>query len=933
MRRGGEGAIWPHGCEWLQTPPEPSDAAAKLIAAVESDSRYTATAVKAWKATAQDFAKVTPKQRLEKLTGLNAHLLANSQDLRAGNAIVKIRKDYELTVDQCRHAYALMHHVMHCEVTAAQQRTRGIWQILDTFERAYDREIRSTGKLTFDDVQRLLAGVRPLSQKVESDAVDDDVLLHIGYRLDARFHHWMLDEFQDTSRVQWRVLQNLIDEAVTHGDATERSLFYVGDVKQSIYGWRGGDHRLFQEIANHYNQGSEDVVHKVPRSTSYRCSKPVIDTVNQVFGDIQVLKEFCSDNIASRWESVWKKHSTAVDAPGYATFISTPRPEKARGKLTAPDDRHFAMVLGLIEEVDPLARGLTCAILVRRNPDGDKVATYIRQNSTFEVEREAVSQPVVDNALGSAFLSLFKAAAYPSDTFSWQHLQLTPFRQCFEHLEWSQDTFLRETLKAIHQHGFEHVIRQWLDRLQVVLEAQGSPLDAFSQRRATSLCDAASEFDAGAAGNTGRDPSKFIAFLEGYTEREAASDGRIQVMTVHKAKGLEFDMVIVLELGNSDFKSIGKKSFTTSLEEEEVFHASHDHTGGLRWALDIPRKTIAEADPVLRQSLEEKSNDQCYENICLTYVAMTRAKHGLYLIADEIGKSSKSFNFGRYLQETLGNMDNDITVGSSRSKGTRRFETANSQWFTEVVKKAPSEAPATQAKPPQPIHFRAVTKPDLPTLKPSGHSEAVPGKVPAAPEAHPSADQSLTAQTQPGYAFLKHSRKSSEAMAYGTAVHALFEQIYWLEDFADEAAIRSHWDQSVPMDPSFINCAYDEVLACLQQPEIADLLQRKNYGENPILWREGAFSQIVDGQLLNGVFDRVVIKCDGRGHPAAATIIDFKTDKVRTSEEIEAATFGHRLQMNAYREALAKLFGLPIDSIATVLIFSQRPQMVLVSND
>ena len=61
-------------------------------------------------------------------------------------------------------------------------------------------------------------------------------------RLDAEIDHWLLDEFQDTSPGQWAILRNLIDEAVQ--DPTEaRSFFYVGDVKQSVYAWRGGDPR------------------------------------------------------------------------------------------------------------------------------------------------------------------------------------------------------------------------------------------------------------------------------------------------------------------------------------------------------------------------------------------------------------------------------------------------------------------------------------------------------------------------------------------------------------------------------------------------------------------------------------------------------------------------------------------------------------------
>ena len=935
---GGEHAIWPDGCPWLQEPRPVNEVVVDLLAAVESDSQFTAAAIKAWRITVAEFAAVTPEHRLEKLTGLNGHLLGNAQSLRAGTATIMVsRKNYAPTPDQCRHASELVHHVLYCEIIAAQHRTHGIWQILNTFDIAYRRDVRSTGKLTFDDVQRLLAGFHTLSQSggesdtnpAENGYSPQETLLHIGYRLDAHLHHWMLDEFQDTSRVQWRILQNLIDEAVTHGDPEERSLFYVGDVKQSIYGWRGGDHRLFRQIGDHYNSAGSEIVHKVPLDKSWRCAQPVINTVNRVFQDTQVLQTHCGNSIAGRWSETWTEHTTAVDAPGYGAFISMPRPQGARGRLTAPDNRHFAMALALIEEVDPLSRGLTCAVLVRTNPDGQKVTSYIRDHSRFEVEREAECHPVVDNPLGSAFLSLFKAAFHPSDTLSWQHLRLTPFRQCLDSLGWDQCSFIRETLAAIHRDGFEPVIRQWLRHLRDALQTADSSLDAFSEHRGESLCDAAAEFDASGS----RDGTRFVSFLESYTEREASSEGRIQVMTVHKAKGLEFDMVIVLELGNADYKYLGRQPFAAAHEEEEVFHASHDEAGGLRWALDMPRKSIAEADPVLRQYLEEKGADQGYENICLTYVAMTRAKHGLYLVTDDLPNKPSSFNFSRFLHETLAEKEVAIECGSRRAKGTCRFETGNPEWFKHTASSTEDEQPKV-GTPSSEVSLRPLTKPALPAIKPSGYATAAHGDSELRSTSKAPADESAASPVQePGHTFLRRTRKSANALGYGTAVHALFEQITWLDDFVDDtAALRSRWESSLLLDPGIKEQAYAEVLACLQQSDIAKLFSKTSFGDTSLLLRERSFSQIIDGHVLSGVFDRVAITLDTTGRPISATIIDFKTDKVDGAEEVELATASHRPQMLAYRNALAALLGLQPSSITITLVFTKRAQVAKVAS-
>lgn len=83
--------------------------------------------------------------------------------------------------------------------------------------------------------------------------------LLIDWRLDAKFDHWLLDEFQDTSYTQWTILRNLLDEAVQDAEH-RRSLFYVGDVKQAIFAWREGDARLFRQIFEHYNQAAPGAI-------------------------------------------------------------------------------------------------------------------------------------------------------------------------------------------------------------------------------------------------------------------------------------------------------------------------------------------------------------------------------------------------------------------------------------------------------------------------------------------------------------------------------------------------------------------------------------------------------------------------------------------------------------------------------------------------
>ncbi len=101
------------------------------------------------------------------------------------------------------------------------------------------------------------------------------------FRLDAKFNHLLLDEFQDTSILQFEILKPLFDEIVSgSGVSSQRSIFYVGDVKQSIYRFRGGSKELFYAVADKYNL----LVKRL--NTNYRSKKEIVSFVNDTFSGV-----------------------------------------------------------------------------------------------------------------------------------------------------------------------------------------------------------------------------------------------------------------------------------------------------------------------------------------------------------------------------------------------------------------------------------------------------------------------------------------------------------------------------------------------------------------------------------------------------------------------------------------------------------------------
>ena len=102
----------------------------------------------------------------------------------------------------------------------------------------------------------------------------------LAERLDGRVRHVLLDEFQDTSRGQWAALEPFIAELLSQADGSEPSTLVVGDIKQAIYGWRGGCSAIMRDLPRTYHlldNAVEDM------HTSYRSSQAVLDAVDVVF--------------------------------------------------------------------------------------------------------------------------------------------------------------------------------------------------------------------------------------------------------------------------------------------------------------------------------------------------------------------------------------------------------------------------------------------------------------------------------------------------------------------------------------------------------------------------------------------------------------------------------------------------------------------------
>lgn len=143
-----------------------------------------------------------------------------------------------------------------------------LFKIYDYYKNATITNAKSSGVLSFDDLTYFT--YRLLHESLSKE--------FLYFKIDSKFKHILLDEFQDTSTLQFLLLKPLIDEIFSgHGQSEFKSFFYVGDTKQSLYRFRGGVEELFDKVAERYGVNIEQM------DTNYRSSKNVVEQVNRWF--------------------------------------------------------------------------------------------------------------------------------------------------------------------------------------------------------------------------------------------------------------------------------------------------------------------------------------------------------------------------------------------------------------------------------------------------------------------------------------------------------------------------------------------------------------------------------------------------------------------------------------------------------------------------
>lgn len=680
-----------------------------------------------------------------------------------------------------------------------QEKSSAMYELLAGYVAAYRRCVLQAGRVTFDDIKQ---GARNLLASQDT-AADESIALRLVSRLD----HWMLDEFQDTDPVQWEILSRLLKENAQFAD---KSLFVVGDKKQSIYSFRGATSELFEQLRGDIpTPDGYDWQHSVLINSSLEESRrsvpEIMNFTNMVFASIrEVSPEFsqqrtCADNQTKK---------------GYVRVEMLP-PAKSAETLSLACETIGAVLDELSERLPDgscrLKRGMTVAVLVKKGNHAREIAAWLRCNRPL-LPIQLVEDTLVAEAspLGEMLLSFFLWLQTPADKYRYNLLRVSPLGAVLSEEE-SAISAWRRWHHFLDTEGYASLIRRLADLVPAVAQ----------DRMMREWFEAACDYDA-----AGGSLEEWILHMRALSRKASGTPGCVQLMTMHKSKGAEFDAVILPYLGSKNVDQPRAEGIPSFVSEDRNGILVHPGTAG-------------ERSSWLQLTLEEERwkkarREDAYN---LMYVAFTRARYANYILLPGVEKlPDEAHKEADWILHALNGQDKLPEAGSRVSFGA-------ADWYDEVPDKT-----------------RQACLPDA--------IPALGAAIPVRRKAKPSSSDEVYAPSS--VSAVSSSLGDGSAARLGTEVHALFEQITW-------------WDAENPPSWLLNPRSEAELMAAhaLSMPSVQELLREFPGAQ---VYNEQAVESVTDSTWTSAIIDRLVVYPDG-----SALIVDYKTDRDTSQEAMLAA--------------------------------------------
>jgi ATP-dependent helicase/nuclease subunit A len=753
------------------------------------------------------------------------------------------------------------------------------------------------------------------------------------YKLDGGIDHLLLDEAQDTAPDQWDNIRALTAEFFSGAGANPRprSVFAVGDEKQSIYSFQGAaPERFLNEAREHASlvEGGQGAFRQVPLIDSWRSTKEVLGFVDAVFAAPEALAGLRPEGPAAGELVVHtprRPHAGCVDLwpleAGQAQEETDPwapvdiePPESANKRLArriatqvkAMIDRREAVIDKKTGEPRPMHAGDVLILVRRRKALFHEIIRALKRAGVPVGGQDRLT--LSDHIVFKDLLGLARFALFPTDDLTLAAVLRSPLcdldeqslydlaqpregslwgelnRRAAERPEWAEALELLGWVRKAALGPFDFYGRV-LSRLDSEGRSMRARLLTRLGREAEDALDAFLAECVKAEQRGERDLESFahamasteIEVKREQEDHEGKGAGEVRVMTVHGAKGLEAPIVILPDTTTAA-KAMGPALFRTL-------------DGGFVWA---PRKADdCELSSELRQARETAT---AHESLRLLYVALTRARDRLIVCGVERSDRTMRYENGCWWETILRALDQPEIAAA-----LRRLEVDG----LEITRFGadPQVADATTAP--------AVVAAPLP-----GWTR---GEAPADPSAAKYASPSQLAETIRGPAPSPLAQAGGLGrFRRGDIIHRLLQL---LPDFAP-AERQLAAERLLAREPGLSDEQRAEMAAAafgvLDDAQFAEVFAPGSRAEAAIA---GTAKDLPPGLAVSGRVDRLLVT------PERVLVVDYKTNRPAPAT-IEEADEAYRIQMAVYAAVLREVF--PGRRVEAALVWTDGPKLMAV---
>ncbi|WP_096021963.1 RecB-like helicase [Campylobacter lanienae] len=472
----------------------------------------------------------------------------------------KVRDNAEFNAARDEFISALKEYYLALEKYEISQ----ISYFVDLYKKAIANVNRRENSLSFADITNWVNELLTNKNKQNIDM--------LYFRLDAKIRHILIDEFQDTDIKQYEILEPLIAESLSgEGQSGVGSFFYVGDIKQSIYRFRGGQSGLFNKLTIKFPQIKTQSLDK-----NYRSDKEIVKYVNEIFQ---------------------KKY------PHYINQIPNSKDDGYVRVIKFDREKYLEAIYDSIKKLeDNRIEHKDMAILCWKNSDIYNIKDYLEAKG-LEVSTQTTNN-LIKSANVAAVVAFLKYSIFGDEIYLNTQYEITKTKKA--KLELKSDASVAQILKFIAKYlGLEPCDVDLLKLYEI-------------SSKYSDIYDFAFNID------------------NDQTTSAKNSQKGITIMTVHKSKGLQFEHVIVLDYIGKENSQKDKFLMEYNLETDS-------------WDIRLANKVFEYLGDENYIQLQDRQKElDRKEVINKIYVALTRAKHSLIILAKDNPNGNNISYFTEY---------------------------------------------------------------------------------------------------------------------------------------------------------------------------------------------------------------------------------------------------------------------------------------------